>query len=103
MRQPEGLASMRRVPTDPSSNDPQKRAHHEEGRGRALAYQGAIEAVTSIGIGGGLGYFADDHFHTSPILLLLGFAIGFGAFFTRLARLRRVLESIETPPPDRPE
>jgi len=92
---------MRRVPTDPS-RDPQKRARHEEGRRQALAYQGAIEAVASIGIGGGLGYFADDHFDTSPILLLIGFAVGFGAFFVRLARLRRTLESTERPP-DRPE
>jgi|SoiMethySBSTD1v2_1073268.scaffolds.fasta_scaffold2734451_2 F0F1-type ATP synthase assembly protein I len=92
---------MRRVPTDPSSNDPQPRAH-QEGRRQAVAYQGAIEAVASIGIGGGLGYFADDHFDTSPILLLLGFVVGFGAFFVRLARLRRTLESIEKSP-DRTE
>jgi F0F1-type ATP synthase assembly protein I len=89
---------MRRVPTDPGSNDPQQRSRRDEGRRQALAYQGAIEAVASIGIGGGLGYFADDHFDTSPILLLVGFAIGFGAFFVRLARLRRTLESIEKPP-----
>ena len=93
---------MRRVPTDPSSNDPHDRTPREEGRRQAVAYQGAIEAVASIGIGGGLGYFADGHFHTSPYLLLLGFVVGFGAFFTRLARLRRALESIEKPP-DRPE
>jgi F0F1-type ATP synthase assembly protein I len=93
---------MRRVPTDPSSNDPQKRTRREEGRQQALAYQGAFEAVASIGIGGGLGYFADDHFDTSPILLLIGFAFGFGAFFVRLARLRRALESSERAP-DRPE
>ena len=93
---------MRRVPTDPSSNDPNKPTRHEEGRRQALAYQGAIEAVASIGIGGGLGYFADDYFDTSPILLLLGFAVGFGAFFVRLARLRQALESSEKPP-DRPE
>ena len=93
---------MRRVPTDPSSNDPHPRPRPEEGRRQAMAYQGAVEAVASIGIGGGLGYFADDHFDTSPILLLIGFAVGFGAFFVRLARLRRTLESTERPP-DRPE
>jgi len=97
LRHAEASASMRRVPTDPSTNDSQKRARQEEGRRQALAYQGAIEAVASIGIGGGLGYFADGHFHTSPYLLLLGFVVGFGAFFTRLARLRRALESIEEP------
>ena len=102
MRRAEALASMRRVPTDPSSNDPQERTSRQEGRGQAVAYQGAIEAVASIGIGGGLGYFADDHFDTSPFLLLLGFAVGFGAFFVRLTRLRRALESIEKAP-DRPE
>ena len=93
---------MRRVPTDPSDSDPRDRSQREEKRRQALAYQGAIEAVASIGIGGGLGYFADAHFHTSPYLLLLGFVVGFGAFFTRLARLRRTLESIEKPP-DRTE
>jgi F0F1-type ATP synthase assembly protein I len=93
---------MRRVPTDPSSNDPHQRTRPEGRRQQALAYQGAIEAVASIGIGGGLGYFADDHFDTSPILLLIGFAVGFGAFFVRLARLRRALESTEGRP-DRPE
>ena len=92
---------MRRVPTDPSSNDPHQRTP-EGRRQQALAYQGAMEAVASIGIGGGLGYFADDHFDSSPILLLIGFAVGFGAFFVRLARLRRALEPTEKPP-DRPE
>lgn len=93
---------MPRVPTDPSSNDPRQQNGHGEKRRQALAYNGAIEAVMAIGIGGGLGYFADDYFHTSPFLLLLGFAVGFAAFFTRLARLRRTLESLERPP-DRPE
>jgi F0F1-type ATP synthase assembly protein I len=96
---------MRRVPTDPHAKDSQNDApapRPGEARQKTLAYQGAIEAVTSIMIGGALGYFADDRFDTSPYLLLLGFALGFGACFVRLSRLRRVMEASEHPP-DRPE
>lgn len=89
---------MPRVPTDPDPNDPPNddpKPRSGQARQKALAYQGAIEAVASIMIGGGLGYFADDHFDTSPYLLLLGFAFGFGACFMRLMRLKRVMESSE--------
>ena len=48
-----------------------------------------------IGIGGGLGYFADDHFDTSPIYLILGTLIGFGAFVRRLFRLGRQLQALD--------
>lgn len=86
------------VPTDPDPTDPQNdapTARPDEARQKTLAYQGAIEAVASIMIGGGLGYFADDHFDTSPFLLLLGFAFGFGACFVRLMRVKRAMESSE--------
>ena len=51
------------------------------------AYEGAFEAVASILIAGGLGYWADATWDTSPRYLLVGFAIGFGAFVLRLSRL----------------
>jgi F0F1-type ATP synthase assembly protein I len=88
---------MRRVPTDPDPIDPQNDdpRRRQQARQKTLAYQGAIEAVASIMIGGGLGYFADDHFDSSPYLLLLGFAFGFGACFVRLMRAKRALESSE--------
>ena len=92
---------MRRVPTDPDSKDPQSNAptpRPDEARQKTLAYQGAIEAVASIMVGGALGYFADDRFDTSPYLLLLGFALGFGACFVRLSRLRRAMEVDEHSP-----
>jgi F0F1-type ATP synthase assembly protein I len=86
---------MRRVPTDPDQTDPQNDdpQRRQQARQKTLAYQGAIEAVASIMIGGGLGYFADDHFDSSPYLLLLGFAFGFGACFVRLMRLKRAMGS----------
>ena len=61
-------------------------------RRQGLAYQGAFEAVFAILIAVGLGYLADDHFGSSPIGLLVGVAIGFGAFVLRLIRLGRSLQ-----------
>ena len=87
---------MRRVPTDPDPTDPDDLpTRQRQARRQALAYQGAFEAVASIMVGGGLGYFADTHFDSSPFLLLVGFAFGFGAFFVRLLRLKRAMESSE--------
>ena len=40
----------------------------------------------------GIGYWADGRFGTSPWLLFLGSAIGFGAFVLRLLRLGRQLK-----------
>jgi F0F1-type ATP synthase assembly protein I len=59
----------------------------------AIAYQGAFEAVISILVGAGLGAWADHGFGTSPILLLVGLAVGFGAFVLRLVRLGHKLNA----------
>jgi F0F1-type ATP synthase assembly protein I len=64
------------------------------------AYQGALEAVFAILIAGGIGYWADGRFGTSPRLLILGFAIGFASFVLRLFQLGRRLHA-GAPPPDR--
>ncbi len=61
-------------------------------REAAAAYQGAVEAVFAVLIAGGIGYWADAHFETSPRYLLLGLGIGFGAFVLRLWRLGRKLQ-----------
>jgi F0F1-type ATP synthase assembly protein I len=66
----------------------------EAGRGarrQGLAYQGAAEAVFSILIAAGIGYWADRHFGTAPRYLLIGTAVGFGSFVIRLVRLGRQL------------
>lgn len=63
---------------------------------KGAAYQGAIEAVFAIPIAAGLGYWADEHFDTSPRYLLVGLVVGFASFLLRLMRLRRLLEE----PPD---
>jgi F0F1-type ATP synthase assembly protein I len=60
------------------------------------AYQGAIEAVFAILVAAGLGYWADEHFDTSPRYLLIGLVVGFASFLLRLMRMRRLLEE----PPD---
>jgi F0F1-type ATP synthase assembly protein I len=62
------------------------------GRHGAKAYQAALEAVFSIPIAGGLGWWADRHFGTEPILLLAGLVLGFASFVLRLVRMRRLVE-----------
>ena len=91
---------MRRVPTDPTdpqNADPESLQKTVQRRGIA-AYQGALEAVLAIPIAIGGGYWLDGRFDTSPILLLLGAAIGFGAFVLRLLRLGRQLQSFNKEP-----
>jgi F0F1-type ATP synthase assembly protein I len=91
---------MPRVPTDPThppSEDPASRQN--EARRKGLAYQGALEAVLAVPIMIGIGYWLDGRFDTSPILLLLGAAVGFGAFVLRLVRLGRQLHSYNEPKP----
>lgn len=98
---------MRRVPTDESQTDrgdrddrptpqqesPQNEAEALAKRRQGLAYQGAFEAVAAIPIATGIGYWADGRFDTSPFLLILGAALGFAAFVTRLLRLGRQLQA----------
>ena len=83
-------------PTDPPSEDPVSRP--DEARRKGLAYQGALEAVMAIPITIGIGYWLDGRFDTTPILLLLGAAVGFGAFVLRLVRLGRQLQSFDKEP-----
>ena len=66
---------------------------------QGAAYQGALEAVFAILIAGGIGYWADGRFGTSPWMLLLGFVIGFASFVLRLFRLGRRLNA-GAPPAD---
>ena len=90
---------MRRVPTrptDPPSGDPA--SNQAETRRKGLAYQGAFEAVMAIPIAIGIGYWLDGRFDTSPILLLAGAVVGFGAFVLRLLRLGRQLQSLDNEP-----
>jgi F0F1-type ATP synthase assembly protein I len=60
----------------------------QQRRQQAAAYQGAMEAIFSIVIATGAGYWADDRFGTSPVYLLLGAVVGFGAFVMRIMRMR---------------
>ena len=55
------------------------------------AYQAALEAVFAIPVAVVFGYFADKHFGTSPIFLLVGVVLGFAAFVLRLVRLGRTI------------
>jgi len=55
------------------------------------AYEGAFEAVGAILIATLLGYWFDEHYETTPIGVLVGAAIGFGAFVLRLFRMGRQL------------
>jgi F0F1-type ATP synthase assembly protein I len=89
---------MRRVPTEKSQTDHGDRPddptpQSQETRRQGLAYQGAFEAVAAIPIATGIGYWADGRFDTSPYLLILGAALGFAAFVTRLLRLGHQLQA----------
>jgi F0F1-type ATP synthase assembly protein I len=61
------------------------------GRRGAKAYQAALEAVFSIPVALGLGYWADTYFGTSPILLLVGLVLGFASFVLRIVRMRKLV------------
>ena len=62
------------------------------GRRGAKAYQWTMEGALSVPIAMGLGYWADTRFGTSPLLLLVGAAVGIGALVRRLMRLRSLVE-----------
>lgn len=73
-------------------DDPQQTERQRSSRRQGLAYQGAFEAVVAILIAAGLGLWADTHFDTSPLYLLIGTVIGFAAFVLRLMKLGRQLQ-----------
>jgi F0F1-type ATP synthase assembly protein I len=73
------------------------------GRRGAKAYQAALEAVFAIPVAGGLGYWADAHFGTSPLLLLVGLVLGFASFVMRIVRMRKLVEDPEASNSDREE
>lgn len=60
----------------------------EPGRREAKAYQGAMEAVFSVPVAIGLGYWADSRFGTEPIGMLVGAVLGFATFVLRLMKMR---------------
>jgi F0F1-type ATP synthase assembly protein I len=66
-------------------------------RRQGAAYQGGVEAVFAILIAGGIGYWVDSRWGTSPWGLLIGFLVGFGSFVLRLIRLGRQLQKGEPP------
>lgn len=57
------------------------------------AYQGAFEAVGSVLIGCGFGYWVDSYWDTAPYGLLTGVVVGFAAMVLRLVRLGKELHS----------
>lgn len=57
------------------------------------AYQGAFEAVGSVLIGCGFGYWVDSYWDTAPFGLLTGVVVGFAAMVLRLLRLGKELHS----------
>jgi F0F1-type ATP synthase assembly protein I len=71
--------------SDEELGDPQAEQQRRE---QAAAYQGATEAVFAIVIAVGLGYWADDYFETTPRYILVGIALGLGAFIVRVLRMR---------------
>ena len=65
-------------------------------RSQGAAYQGAMEAVLSILIATGLGYWVDQKLESAPIGIFIGVGLGFTAFVLRLTRMRKLLEPPES-------
>ena len=63
-----------------------------ETRRQGAVYQGAFEAVIALLVAVFAGYWLDDYFDTTPVFLLIGFAIGFTSLTVRLIRLGRWVE-----------
>lgn len=74
----------------PSPNEPLPPPSVQRG---ARAYAGAFEAVLSILVGAGLGWWADAKLGTGPWLLLVGLGFGFATFAVRLSRMRALVEA----------
>jgi F0F1-type ATP synthase assembly protein I len=73
-------------------DDTEQSERRQTARRQGLAYQGAFEAVFAILVAAGFGYWADEHFDTSPRYVLIGTVVGFASFVIRLLRLGRQLE-----------
>ena len=56
------------------------------------AYQGAFEAVLSIVIAIGFGYWIDARFDVAPVGLVVGAILGFSAFVLRLMRMGKIVQ-----------
>jgi F0F1-type ATP synthase assembly protein I len=69
----------------PSNPSPRKRPG-EGARQLADILELPFLLVATIAIGGGLGYFLDSKFHTSPVLTLVLGLIGFAAGMIQLVR-----------------
>jgi F0F1-type ATP synthase assembly protein I len=82
------------------NGEPGKSTQPLSGRSKAgmgAKYQGAMEAVLAIPVGAGFGYLADHQWESAPVGLLIGFALGFGAFILRLVRMRPPVDGDSDP------
>jgi len=74
------------------SHDPHGSEDREAGRRQmGRTYQAAFEAVMAVAVAGVAGAFADTWLGTTPLLLLVGVVVGFGAFVLRMVRLMNEL------------
>ncbi len=72
-------------PGSPSSPSPRKRPA-EGMRQVSAVIELPILLVASVAIGGGVGYFLDERFHTSPVLTLILGLLGFAGGMIQLVR-----------------
>jgi len=86
--------------TEGTGKDSARKQLSKSTRQGAEAYQGALEAVLAIGIGAGLGFWADQRYGTAPCWLIVGTIVGFGAFTLRLWRMRTLFDRDPSDPPD---
>ena len=60
--------------------------------GAGGAYQGAMEAVLAVVVATGIGYWADSHYGTEPLWLIVGAVVGFASMVVRLLRMAKLIE-----------
>ena len=72
-------------PSSPPSPSPRKRPA-SGARALSNVLELPFALVASIAVGGGIGYFLDSRFHTSPILTLVMGLLGFAAGMINLVR-----------------
>ncbi len=56
-------------------------------KGLSIAMRIGVELVAALAVGGGLGYWADSYFDSSPIGLLIGVFLGMSAGLLNVYRM----------------
>lgn len=64
-----------------------------------MGFRVATDLVVSVGLGGTLGWAADDHWGSSPWGLIVGLGVGFASGVLTVYRVVRGADTVLGPPP----